>query len=338
MKGKDTLLVLDEIQKIPRWSEVVKRFFDEDKIAGASLRVVLLGSSAFLMQRGLAESLAGRFEIHRHPQWSYSEMHECFSLTLDEYLYFGGYPGGVQLRKDENRWRHYIQDSLIETVLSKDVLLMTPVSKPALLRQALGLALQRPAEILSYQKMLGTLQDAGNTTTLASYLRLLSYAFLLYPLERWSGSRVKQRGSTPKILVLDNALVSATMDRGFKQVKADKTLWGRMLENAVGAKLYFLCQGFGLGLGVNLFYWRDRQEEVDYVLQKGASLIAFEVKSSLSPSDFSPLLSFLRRHKNARGIVISKAKIDPSFRPPSDHIQVLSAERFFSDTRSSIGW
>src|SRR3989338_885959 len=180
---RETLLVLDEIQKITRWSEVIKRLADQDRRRNLKLRPVLLGSSALLMQRGLSESLAGRFELHRHPHWSFQECQACFGLSLEEYVYFGGYPGALALRRDEDRWQHFVRDALIETVLAKDVLLMAPVSKPALLRQTFGLAVAHPAEILSYQKMLGSLQDAGNTTTIASYLRLLSQAFLVSPLD-----------------------------------------------------------------------------------------------------------------------------------------------------------
>lgn len=331
-KRKEVLLVLDEIQKIPRWSEVVKKLFDEERRSKTPLRIILLGSSSLLVQRGLAESLAGRFEIQRHPHWSYPECHEYFSTSLEEYLYFGGYPAAIQLHKDETRWARYIRDSLIETVLSKDVLLMTPVSKPALLRQVFGLVLQHPAEILSYQKMLGTLHDAGNTTTVASYLRLLSHAFLLNPLERWSGSRVKQRGSIPKLLILDNALVSATVGRGFNHAKSDKAFWGRMIENAVGARLHVLCQEFGM----NLFYWRDRQEEVDYVIQKGNQLIAIEVKNKMGGDDDRSLFSFLRRYKNAQGIFIAGTLHKNQVPDEPKNIRRVSLEQFFKNSKDIL--
>ncbi|MBI3615776.1 MAG: ATP-binding protein [Candidatus Omnitrophica bacterium] len=303
MGKQEVLLILDEVPKIPRWSEVVKKLADEDADRDIKLRVVLLGSSALLMQRGLSESLAGRFELHRHPHWSFRECEECFGLSADEYLYFGGYPGALALRKDEDRWKSFVRDSLIETVLSKDVLLVSPVSKPALLRQAFGLAIAYPAEIVSYQKMLGTLQDAGNTTTIASYLRLLSNAFLICPLERFSGSRVKQRGSTPKILVLDNALVTAMLETNFKATRKDTALWGRLTENAVGAQLYWHVQD----TGGNLFYWRDRQDEVDFVFTRGRQIVAVEVKSGRSDS-FHGLSAFGRRYPVAKRMIVTSAK------------------------------
>lgn len=319
--NSEALLVLDEVQKIPRWSEVVKRLADEDKRRSLKLRVLLLGSSALLMQRGLSESLAGRFELHRHPHWSFLECQECFKLKLDEYLYFGGYPGALAMRKDESRWKKFIRDSLIETVLSKDVLLVSAVAKPALLRQAFGLAIAHPAEILSYQKMLGTLQDAGNTTTIASYLRLLSYAYLVNPLERFSGSRVKQRGSTPKFVVLDNALVTSMLELDFKTARRDTALWGRLTENAVAAQLYWYAQE----TGGELFYWRDRQDEVDFVITQGRQIIAVEVKSGKTDS-LEGLRSFKRRYPASQAIVISK--LPQSGKEIGDRNVVL--EEFFS--------
>lgn len=298
---RETLLVLDEIQKIPRWSEVVKRLTDEDHRAQRPLRVVLLGSSALLMQRGLAESLAGRFELHRHPQWSFAECHEAFGLRLADYLFFGGYPGALRLRRDEERWQHFIRDALIETVLSKDVLLVSPVTKPALLRQAFGLAVTHPAEIISYQKMLGTLQDAGNTTTIASYLRLLNHAFLICPLERYSGARIKQRGSIPKLVVLDNALVTSMLGIRCAAAKRDPVLWGRLTENAVGAQLYWLAQERGAALQ----YWRHRDDEVDYVWSQGSRLVGIEVKSSRAPAQTRGLQAFQQTYPASRRRVIA---------------------------------
>lgn len=329
-QSKDTLLILDEVQKIPRWSQAVKKLFDEDRRLKRALRIILLGSSALLMQRGLTESLAGRFEIHKHTHWSYPECKEYFSLRLDEYLYFGGYPSALPLRHDEKRWSSYIRDSLIETVLSKDVLLMMPVTKPALLRQVFGLAVTHPAHILSYQKMLGTLQDAGNTTTVASYIRLLSNAFLVTALERYSGTKIKTKGSIPKLLVLDNSLISAMSGKGFAQAKRDKILWGRMVENAVGAKLYAVLQE----KGASLYYWRHRQYEIDYVTEIGDRIIAIEVKSSIQKEkDIEDSFNiFMSRYKKAEPIIISSTgKVERK------DTRYITIEGFLDNPSGSIG-
>jgi predicted AAA+ superfamily ATPase len=299
------LLILDEVQKIFNWSELVKKFFDEDRRFELDIRVILLGSSSLLMQRGLTESLAGRFELHRHYQWAFKECVDCFGLGLDEYIFFGGYPGALALRDDEVRWGRYIRDSLIETVLSKDILLLAPISKPVLLRQTFGLAVSYPAQIMSYQKMIGSLQDAGNTTTIASYIQLLSKAFFLTALERYSGTRFRQKGSIPKILVFDNGLVSAMAGRVFKDVKKDTMLWGRLVENAVGAQLYFLSQT----MGAELFYWRERDAEVDFVLKTGQKVKAIEVKAGKEGNEFPALKRFARKYKNVEMVVVTTEKI-----------------------------
>jgi predicted AAA+ superfamily ATPase len=317
-----SLLIIDEIQKIPHWSDLVKKLFDEDKIAKRNLRVVLLGSSSLLVQKGLQESLAGRFELHRHYQWSYNECKTAFGLTLKEFLFFGGYPGGLAIREDSTRWARYIRDSLIETVLAKDILLMSPISKPALLRQSFSLAASYPAQILSYQKMLGTLTDAGNVTTIASYLKLLSSAFLVLPLERYSGTVIKQRGSIPKIIIFDNALISAMNNLTEADVATNPSWRGRLVENAIGAKIWTAVEK----QGGELLYWRERDREVDYVVKIGKKILAIEVKSGEIRGKPSGLEYFLKKYPNASGLVICDLKDTPYSEIP--HVNL---EDFFLD-------
>lgn len=307
---KSTLLVLDEIQKIHRWSEVVKSLWDEDKRYKRPLRVALLGSASLHVRKGAEESLAGRFEIHFCPHWSYGECKKAFGWTLDQWIYFGGYPEGGKLASDHERWSQYILHSLIESVLSKDVLQMTSVLKPALLRQLFMLATRFPAQILSYNKMLGQLQDAGNTVTLAHYLNLLQSAFLVSGLQQWGGPLAKTRSSSPKFIVWNNALVSALSSFNLKSIRHQGDLWGRMVENAVGAH----CLNY-MTPGMNLYYWRRDSNEVDFVLEKGRSLMALEVKSGYltRPSGFTP---FLKIYPHAKPLVLGR--------------DGLSLEKFFS--------
>ena len=269
------LLVLDEIQKVPGWSEVVKRHWDEEVRTGGAVRVLLLGSSALLVQRGLTESLAGRFFLHRCPHWSWPECREAFDWNLERWIYFGGYPGAAEFVDDEPAWKRYVADSLIETVLARDVLQMQNIAKPALLRHLFLLATQFPAQILSYNKMLGQLQDAGNTVTLAGYLRLLETAFLISGLELYSKGQARKRGSSPKLVLWNNALVNATSLMTFEQVFSDGQRWGRLVENAVGAHLLNDLQGAAWAVA----YWRDGAAEVDYVVSHGTRTWAMEVKS-----------------------------------------------------------
>jgi predicted AAA+ superfamily ATPase len=282
------LLVLDEVQKVPGWSEMVKRLWDEDSAKGVDLRVVLLGSAPLLVQQGLSESLAGRFEILRIGHWSFPEMRDAFGLTVDQYIYFGGYPGAAALIHDEERWRHYLLDSLIETTLARDILLMNRVDKPALLRQMFRLGCEYSGQILSYQKMLGQLQDAGNTTTLAHYLDLLSGAGMLCGLSKFSPEVVRQRGSSPKLQVLNNGLMTAQSAGTFSEFRRDPERWGRIAESAIGAYL----ANAAIAGDFEIFYWREASKEVDFVLRKGTQLIALEVKAGNRPTTLSGIAAF----------------------------------------------
>ncbi len=282
------LLILDEIQKIPAWSETVKSLWDQDTHGKVPLRVILLGSAPLLVQEGLTESLAGRFELIRVPHWSFSEMQQAFGWDLDEYLFFGGYPGAATLISDQERWARYILDSLVETTISRDVLLMSRINKPALLRQLFHLGCAYSGQILSYQKMLGQLQDAGNTTTLAHYLQLLSGAGLLAGLPKYSGHRVRQRASSPKLLVLNTALMTAASSLSFEEARADRRFWGRLVESAAGAHLV----NSAWGRQIEVFYWRERSKEVDFVLKQRESLTAIEVKTARRREELPGMAAF----------------------------------------------
>jgi predicted AAA+ superfamily ATPase len=299
------LLVLDEVQKIPGWSEVVKRLWDEDSQTGLDLRVVLLGSSPLLVQKGLSESLAGRFEIVRIGHWSYEEMRDAFGLTVDQYIYFGGYPGSATLIDDEERWRNYLLDSLIETTLSRDVLLMTRVDKPALLRQLFRLGCVFSGQILSYQKMLGQLQDAGNTTTLAHYLDLFAGVGMLCGLSKFSGNEVRQRGSSPKLQVLNNALMTALTPTSFSEARQDPEHWGRIAESAIGAHL---ANGT-LNGEYELFYWREVSKEVDFVLRRGDKVLALEVKSGNRRTSLPGMAAFDKIYAPSRKLLVGNGGI-----------------------------
>jgi len=290
------ILVLDEVQKVPGWSDTAKRLWDEDSRAGSKLRVVLLGSSPLLVGRALTESLAGRFETIRLSHWSFAEMRDAFDLSLDEFVYFGGYPGGAALVDDEERWRRYVLDALVETVVARDILLLTRVDKPALLRQLFGLACAYSAQILSYTKMLGQLQDAGNTTTLAHYLNLLGEAGLVTGLPKFSGSEVRRRGSSPKLLALNTGLVSAVVGRPFSEMLDDRDAWGRLVESAVGAHL--------VNAGLDVMWWRDGNREVDFVVRRAGRITAIEVKSGSRRSSVSGLTAIAERYSIDRRLLV----------------------------------
>lgn len=297
---RGAVLALDEIQKVAGWSETVKLLWDEDTAKRVPLRVVLLGSAPLLVQRGLTESLAGRFEMLHLPHWSLAEMREAFGWTLDRYLWFGGYPGAAPLAGDPARWARYVKDSLIETTISRDVLLLTRVDKPALLRRLFELACAYSGRILSYQKMLGQLQDAGNTTTLAHYLDLLGGAGMVRSLPKYSGSKVRQRGSIPKLQVLNTALLTAQSDLEPQEGRVDPDFFGRLVESAVGAHL---ANAAAAG-ECELFYWRDGNFEVDFVVRAGRRVVAIEVKSGRRRDSLPGMRAFGEVHRAHRSLLV----------------------------------
>lgn len=298
-RGQKVLLVLDEVQKVSGWSEVVKKLWDEEKRKRGRVLPVLLGSSALLVQKGLTESLTGRFFLHRCPHWSWPECQAAFRWDLQQWIYFGGYPGAAPFVRSEPTWKRYIVDSLIETVLARDVLQLQPVTKPALLRHLFALAATYPAQMLSYNKMLGQLQDAGNTTTLANYVRLLETAYLVSGLEQFSKGQIRKRGSSPKFVLWNNALVNALSLLSRKQAIADGGWWSRLVENAVGAHLLNGLQGPDW----SVTYWRDGDAEVDFVVAHGTRVWALEVKSG-RPGKISGLQAFRKRYPAAKAWLI----------------------------------
>ena len=269
-----SVLVLDEIQKIPQWSATVKGLWDADRASGCPLHVVLLGSAPLLMQSGLSESLAGRFEPIRVTHWSFAEMATAFGFDLQDYLYFGGYPEAADLMGDEDRWRDYLLGAVVEPNIERDILALTRVDKPALLKRLFELGAAWSGQILAFNKMLGQLDDAGNTTTLARYLDLLTAAGLVAGLPKYVGTAAGRRASSPKLNVLNTALMTAGSGYSFREAAADRTFRGRIVESAVGAHLYNTAAS-----NVRLHYWRHGSHEVDFVLQRGPTLVAIEVKS-----------------------------------------------------------
>ena len=294
------VLVLDEIQKIPVWSETVKRLWDEDTRKKRPVKVVLLGSAPLLIAQGLTESLAGRFETLRLPHWSFTEMRTAFGWTLEQYLYFGGYPGAAPLVGDPARWLRYIADSLIETSIARDVLLLSRVDKPALLRRLFELACRYSGQILSYTKMLGQLQDAGNTTTLAHYLDLLAGAGMVCGLPKYAGDAARSRGSSPKLQVLNTALMTVTAGVSPQEAVADREFRGRLIESAVGAHL---ANAAAAG-ECELYYWRERGEEVDFVVKAHSRLTAIEVKSGRAPQAHPGTASFAAAFRTKRTLLV----------------------------------
>lgn len=293
------VLVLDEIQKVPRWSDTVKGLWDADRAEGLALHAVLLGSSPLLMQQGMSESLAGRFETIHLTHWSFREMADAFDFDLEDYLYFGGYPGAAPFIRDEMRWRNYVNTGLIEPSIEKDILMMTRVDKPALLRRLFYLGCRYSGQELSYTKMKGQLEDAGNTVTLAHYLDLLGNAGLICGLHKYASQHHRQRSSSPKLNVLNMALMSAGSGYSKSEAQADRSYRGRMVESAVGAHLHNTASP-----DCRLHYWRDGTHEVDFVLERGGRLVAIEVKSGTVPGKVAGIDAFVRGFGDCRRLLV----------------------------------
>ena len=274
-KAQELLLVIDEVQKIQNWSEFIKLQWDKDTYEKTNIKVILLGSSRLLIQKGLTESLAGRFETIYLGHWSYAEMSTAFGWDVEQYIYFGAYPGTASLINDEERWKNYVKDALIETSISKDILMLTRVDKPAILKRLFELGSLYSGQILSYTKILGQLQDSGNTTTLSHYLQLLSDSGLLGGIEKFAGDVVRIRSSSPKFQVFNNALFTAQDIYSFQSAKMKPEYWGRLVESAIGSHLI----NNSYSERFNLYYWRENNNEVDFVLEKDRKLISIEVKS-----------------------------------------------------------
>ena len=301
ISGRGYVLVLDEIQKIRGWSEAVKGLWDADRDRKCPLHVVILGSAPLLMQAGLSESLAGRFESVRVTHWSFPEMSDAFGFDLEQYVYFGGYPGAAPLIHDFERWRAYVREALIEPNIERDVLAMTRVDKPALLKRLFYLGAMYSGRELSYNKMLGQLQDAGNTVTLARYLELLASAGLLTGLSKHTERPVLTRGSSPKLNVLNTALMAVASGYSFAEARADRSQWGRMVESAVGAHLLNTASP-----RTEVRYWRDSDAEVDFVLHRGPRTVAIEVKSGRRRARRSGLADFQRRFSPQASFVVGE--------------------------------
>ncbi|MCX6348282.1 MAG: AAA family ATPase [Candidatus Aureabacteria bacterium] len=317
--GAPAILVLDEIQKVRGWSEVVKRLWDEARRARRPLRVILLGSSSLLLQRGLVESLAGRFMLYRCAHWSWTECRRAFGWDLDRWLYFGGYPGAAPFADDEPLWKRYVADSLVEPAIARDVLQLQTVHKPSLLRHLFAFAAAFPAQYVSYNKMLGQLQDAGNTTTLAHYLKLLETAFLVSGLELYSVGRGRRRGSSPKLILWNSALIHALSLLSFARARREGAWWGRVVENAVGAHLLnHLPEPVW-----QVTYWREGNQEVDFVVTQGREVWALEVKSG-RPGRLSGLAAFRARYPRSRALLIGSDGI------PIEDFFARSPAEFFS--------
>jgi uncharacterized protein len=303
-QGGAFFFAVDEIQKIEQWSEIVKGLWDFDRANGIPMHVVLLGSAPLLMQKGLSESLAGRYETIPVSHWGFTEMQQAFDMSLEQYIYFGGYPGSAWLIAEETRWRYYVKESLIQPNIEKDILQMVRIKNPMLLKQLFELGCFYSGQELSLTKMIAAINEAKHTETLADYLHLLAEAKLLTGLHKYAAQEVRKRNSVPKLNVFNTALMSAMQDYSFSEAKADRSYWGRLVESCVGAHLLNSSDK-----DTNLYYWREGNQEVDYILARGRKLAAIEVKSSPNPTVSKGLEIFGQKYHHAKKILVGEGGV-----------------------------
>lgn len=297
------LLVIDEVQYIRGWSSVVKTLWDEDTRDGVQVKAILLGSSATLIHDGLSESLMGRFELIHSPHWSYAECADAFGYSLEDYLYFGGYPGAAILKDDERRWFNYMHSSIIDPSIVNDALQLADVRKPELMRRLFEVGAAYSGQEVSYRKLLGQLDDRGNAVTIAHYLSLLSEAGLMSGLQKYDPKHLREKASSPRLIVHDTSLMVAEFGRNRSALLTDPALRGRLVESAVGAHLInrATIEGF------SVHWWRDGNDEVDFVIADKDAVTAIEVKSGrVKPT--KGMTRFLLENPQAHSIVVGSAE------------------------------
>ena len=312
------LLIIDEIQKVNNWSEIIKRLWDRDTVENRNIKVIILGSSRVLLQKGLTESLAGRFETIYLGHWRYKEMHDAFGWGANQYAWFGGYPGSAPLIDDEERWKQYINNSLVETSISKDIIMLTRIDKPALMRNLFEIGCMYSGQILSFTKIQGQLHDAGNTTTLSHYLNLLDTAGLLGGLEIYTANIIRKRSSSPKFQVHNTALISSQRNETFNEIVQNRGEWGRIVESAVGAHLI----NYSFTDDIQLYYWRKNNQEVDFVIEKRGKIIGIEVKSSAT-GNISGMGAFAKEYNPYKVLLVGESRI-----PWQEFLQISPSELF----------
>lgn len=297
------LLVIDEVQYIRGWSSVVKTLWDEDTRDGVQVKAILLGSSATLIHDGLSESLMGRFELIHSPHWSYAECADAFGYSLEDYLYFGGYPGAAILKDDERRWFNYMHSSIIDPSIVNDALQLADVRKPELMRRLFEVGAAYSGQEVSYRKLLGQLDDRGNAATIVHYLSLLSEAGLMSGLQKYDPKHLREKASSPRLIVHDTSLMVAEFGRNRSALLTDPALRGRLVESAVGAHLInrATIEGF------SVHWWRDGNDEVDFVIADKDAVTAIEVKSGrVKPT--KGMTRFLLENPQAHSIVVGSAE------------------------------
>src|SRR5215472_10591846 len=297
------VLLLDEIHYLDDWARRLKGHWDHLRRMSIPVHIVATGSSALRVTAGSRESLAGRFERSTLSHWSASSLASVFQIPTDEaaslVVRFGSYPGAMALRNDFGRWAEYVKDAIIDPAIGRDVLALGTVRRPGRLRQVFAIATGCPAQIVSLQKLQGQLRDKGALETVAHYLALLQSAYLVSPLERFSQLTHRRRAAPPKLVSLNNALLSAMHPEGPPDPEREPARFGLWLENA--------CLAFAINHGQRVTYWREEPMEIDAVIEGSWGHWAIEIKTGgFDAHDLRGLLEFCRRNAKFYPLVITR--------------------------------
>ena len=305
---QNKMLIIDEIQKCENWPEIIKSLWDEFKRKKIELKCVLLGSSSLQIQKGLTESLTGRFQLIYAYHWNYKESHDGYGLNFEQYLKFGGYPGSYQFLNTQN-WESFVKNSIVSTVIEKDILQYSTVKSPTLFKQAFEILISYPAQEISYTKLLGQLQNKGNVELIKYYIRLYEGAFLVRSLEKFSNKKIKIKTSSPKILPMAPCLYFLNILDEYSSEER-----GHAFELLVGTQL--------VRTGHELYYWREGKYEVDYILKKGKKIWAIEVKSGRNKTT-SGLQKFRDEYPHSSAVLISPDNYQEFEKDPMAYLEAV---------------
>ncbi len=296
-------VLLDEVHLLPSWAAALKGQWDRFGRRRIPIHIIATGSSALRVTHGSRESLAGRFERLAFAHWSAGALAATFRMAdadaARQAVLFGTYPGASPLTGDEARWRAYVRDAIIDPAIGRDVLALGQVRRPALLRQVFAVAAGSPAAIVSLQKIQGQLAERGALETVSHYLGLLQEAYLVAALEKFATRATRRRAAPPKLVTLNNALISAVHPDGPPDEGREPARFGAWVENA--------CLASAVNHGQRVTYWREEPLEVDAVIDGSWGRLAVEIKTSRFESrDLAGLFEFCRRYPAYLPVVVTR--------------------------------
>lgn len=310
--GLPEKVVLDEVQRVPELFAALKAAVDRRRTPG---RFILAGSTNVLLLPKLADSLAGRMAIVRLHPFAQAEVARTTPRFLDR-LFSAGFPtrtaprladeladrvvgGGFPsaLARPSGRRRAAWYGDYVETLVQRDVRDLARIASLDALPRLLAAAAAQSAQLFNAAELGSSFQLSR--PTVRDYLTLLERVFLIDLLPPWHSNRLSRLVKTPKLHLGDSGLAAALLGADRDALRADRRLFGHLLETFVLQELRRLASGEDQP--TSFFHFREKDGlEVDVVLDRGArGLAGVEVKASatVGPDDFRGL----RKLKTAAG-------------------------------------